>query len=150
MSGMTLGDVLSILAEKCDRLTLHEAMYTARGILELSNSITDSVAQESYNKGHVDGYEAGKNDAEVPSTFEMVRLRRIEEKVKEQSTGMMPGIVFENGSHNKVKCIKALRNRTGLGLKDSKDIADAYIDSLNDLTDWERKLVDPLYVPRPY
>lgn len=148
MSGMNLGDILCILAEKNGRMTLHEAMYTAQSLLDLSRNITDSVAQESYNKGHSDGYELGKRDAEVPSNLEMVRLRRIEESVKERAVQMMPGIVFENGSHKKIQCIKVLRNRTGLGLKDSKDIADNYINSLSDLADWERDLVDPQYVPR--
>ena len=148
MTGLNLGDILDILNEKNGNMTLHEAMYTARAIRELSMAVTDVAAQEAYNKGHDEGYELGKRDAEVPSNFEMVRLRRIEQNVKERAVQMMPGIVFENGSHKKIQCIKVLRNRTGLGLKDSKDIADAYIESLSDLADWERDLVDPQYVPR--
>lgn len=142
MSGMTLGDIMSILAEKCGGLTLHEAMYTARGILELSNSVTDSVAQESYNKGHVDGYEQGKSDGETSvSTLEAQ---------KQTARRNIADIVRKTGSHKKIQCIKEIRNLTGLGLKDSKDIVEQYVRGLDRFASWERELVDPLYVPRAY
>ena len=146
MSGMTLAYIISILAEKCGSLTVREAISTARGILELSNSVTDSVAQESYNKGHSDGYELGKRDAEVPSNFEMAKLRRMHDFQTKRANELIPGIVARLGRDKKISCIKELRNETGLGLKETKDIVDAFIVKLEaataSLADWERDLLD--------
>lgn len=146
MSGLNLSDILDILNEKNGNMALNEAMYTARAIRQLSMAVTDVVAQESYNKGHDDGYELGKNDAEVPSKLEMTKLRRVYDFQVQRANELVPGIVARVGRDRKISCIKELRNETGLGLKDTKDIVDAFIVKLEaaeaPLADWERDLLN--------
>lgn len=146
MTGMSLSDILDILAERHGDVKLKDATYTARCILELSRNVTDAVAQESYNKGHSDGYELGKRDAEVPSNFEMAKLRRMHDFQTKRANELIPGIVARLGRDKKISCIKELRNETGLGLKETKDIVDAFIVKLEAVTpslaDWERDLLD--------
>lgn len=146
MSGMTLGDILDILSDSFPTTQLSKAMSTARSILDLSRTYSDAAEQNGYNKGHKDGYELGKRDAEVPSNFEMTKLRRMHAFQTERANELIPGIVSRLGRDKKIQCIKELRNETGLGLKETKDIVDAFIVKLEaataPLADWERDLLD--------
>ncbi len=59
---------------------------------------------------------------------------------------LVSSIVARVGRTKKIQVIKELRNETGLGLKDTKDIVDAFIVKLDaateGLADWERELLD--------
>jgi len=102
---------------------------------------------KSYADGYQNGYRFGKQDAEQPTSHELNRLRDIESRVKTQANELVKDIVREVGSHKKIQCIKQLREKTGLGLKDSKDIVDAYVAKLDGmfLANWERSCLDAAY-----
>lgn len=128
-------------------MTLNKAMELV-GIFEAvyAGELQDRE-DKSYNEGYQAGYRSGKQDAEQPTSHELNRLRDIESRVKAQGAELVKDIVREVGSNKKIQCIKQLREKTGLGLKDSKDIVDAYVSKLDGmyLANWERALLDAAY-----
>lgn len=140
-NGLHIGDVLDILSEIAPDVSLSEALRASRNICQLSDINLERAAQESYDNG----YELGKRDAEVPSNLEMTKLRRVYDFQVQRASELIPGIVFRVGRDRKIQCIKELRNSTGLGLKETKDIVDAFIVKLDaateGLADWERDLL---------
>ncbi|ASR76437.1 hypothetical protein SEA_SAMISTI12_254 [Streptomyces phage Samisti12] len=121
-----------------DLVNMFEAIYAG----ELQNR-----EDKSYADGYQAGYRSGKQDAEQPTSHELNRLRDIEARVKAQGAELVKDIVREVGSNKKIQCIKQLREKTGLGLKDSKDIVDAYVSKLDGmyLANWERSCLDAAY-----
>lgn len=101
---------------------------------EVENNIWDVARQEANKRveaAYKDGYGQGKMDAEVPSTYEMDKLQRVYDNSIRIANEHIPGIVNRVGRTRKIQCIKELRNLTGLGLKDSKDIVDDYMRKLD-------------------
>lgn len=108
-------------------------MHTQR-VIEVENNIWDVARQEANKRveaAYKDGYGQGKLDAEVPSTYEMDKLQRVYDSSIRIANEQIPGIVNRVGRNYKIKCIKELRELTGLGLKDSKDIVDDYMRKLD-------------------
>jgi hypothetical protein len=138
MSGMNLGDILDILAERFGEEKLKHATYTARCIVELSRAVTDSVAQECYNKGYEEGQEFGRREM-TPDRWEMDKYQRVYDACIRRANDQVADIVQRFGKDKKIQCIKELRSITGLGLKDTKDIVDAYVLKLNEAEEAERR-----------
>jgi len=132
---MHLGDILDILSDESGEVTLNQAMRMARNIMELHASALRTAKDESYNEGYTSGHEVGKSLVSVPTPdeWEVQKLRRVYDASMRLAREQVPGIVDRVGKHRKIQCIKELRNSTGLGLKDSKDIVDEYVNKLNDL-----------------
>lgn len=108
-------------------------MHTQR-VIEVENNIWTVARQEADGRveaSYKDGYEQGKRDAEFPSNYEMVKLRRVYDNTLRLAREQIPGIVDRIGKDRKIQCIKELRNITGLGLKDTKDIVDEYVRKLD-------------------
>lgn len=131
--GLNLGDVLDIMSEKAGGLTLNEAMHIARNIVTLSHHIVDSVAQETYDEGYKSGHEVGKSLVVPPTTeqWEVQKFERVYTFAVQKARAEVRDAVALHGRDRKIQVIKELRNSTGLGLKDTKDIVDEYILKLN-------------------
>lgn len=144
---ISTSDILAVLNEKNGNMSLREALWTASALQELTNIGMRDERQSGYNEGYDVGYEAGKRDTEAPTGFELSKLRRIEQLVKDKAAQDVKDVVRRIGSRKKIQCIKELREMHGLGLKETKDIVDnylAYLDSQN-LATWERELLDGSY-----
>lgn len=124
-------------------MTLNKAMELV-GIFETLYVAELQVREDkSYNDGHKDGYAMGKRDAEVPSSYEMDKLQRVYDFQKQKAQEVVKDAVQRHGTKRKIQVIKDVRNATGLGLKDSKDIVDAYVTNLTTgLADWEREILE--------
>lgn len=141
---MHLGDILDIINERSDStLSLNDAMSMARDIMELHSTGLKAKEQEGFDKG----YKEGKADTEYRLNFELDRLRRVNNTAKVNAEELVKEVVRTIGSHKKIQCIKELRNRTGLGLRDTKDIVDAYCLKLDrmELMDYQRANYDAAY-----
>lgn len=142
---MHLGDILDIMSERAGGLTLHESMHIARSIMELHSAGLETAKQA----GYTDGYENGTKDTEYRLNFELDKLRRLKVNAESNATELVKDIVKRIGSHKKIQVIKELRNATGLGLKETKDIVDAYCLRLDrmELMDYQRAAYDAAYQP---
>lgn len=111
-------DVMSSI--RADRDTSYTEGY------EAGKSITDYAALDaSYDRGYTAGLSAGKMEAEnSDDKYELNRLRKMEQKMKELARAMVVDVIREVGRDKKIACIKELRERTFLGLKESKDLVD--------------------------
>ncbi|ASR77274.1 hypothetical protein SEA_PARADIDDLES_245 [Streptomyces phage Paradiddles] len=146
-ANVNLAVYLVMLHDEQPHMSFDQAMRLARRMMDHHIEVQRVAEDKGYNEGHKNGYASGKADAEQPTSWELTRLRDIEKRVKAQGEELVKDIVREVGSHKKIQCIKQLREKTGLGLKDSKDIVDAYVAKLNGmyLADWERALLDAAY-----
>ena len=145
---MHLGDILDIMSEKAGGLSLHESMHIARNIMELHSADLRTACGESYDEGYQSGHEVGSslNRVPTPSEWEVQKLQRVYDAQVVRANELIHGIVARVGRDKKIQCIKELRKETGLGLKDTKDIVDAFIMKLEaaeaPLADWERELLE--------
>jgi ribosomal protein L7/L12 len=146
-ANVNLAVYLVMLHDEQPHMNFDQAMRLARRMMDHHITVQRDAEDKGYAEGHKNGYASGKADAEQPTSWELTRLRDIEKRVKAQGEELVKDIVREVGSHKKIQCIKQLREKTGLGLKDSKDIVDAYVAKLNGmyLADWERALLDAAY-----
>lgn len=79
-----------------------------------------------YDKGYTRGLEDGKRQAQnSDEQYELKRLRHMEKKMVEMANKIVIEVVAKVGRDKKIQCIKELRERTWLGLKDAKEIVDA-------------------------
>lgn len=146
--GLYLGDVLDIMNEVAPGITLSEAMRAAGNILQLHRVAVREARSKSYDEGYESGHEVGSslNRVPTPDEWELQKLRRVYEFQTKRANELVSGIVARLGRDKKIQVIKELRNETGLGLKDTKDIVDAFIVKLdaaeNSLADWERDLLN--------
>lgn len=145
MATFNVDRVLRVLDNADLGFSLRSAMNLANELIGLHADRMNQVENEAYDRGHKEGYETGKRDVEVPSEYELNRLRRMETAVKANANELVKGIVNEIGSLKKIQCIKELRSKTGLGLKETKDIVDAYVLNLGRLSSWERAERDASY-----
>lgn len=145
---MHLGDILDIMSEKAGELSLHESMHIARNIMELHSADLRTARGESYDEGYQSGHEVGSslNRVPTPDEWELQKLRRVYDAQTVRANELVSGIVSRLGRTKKIQVIKELRKETGLGLKDTKDIVDAFIVKLEaaeaPLADWERELLE--------
>lgn len=109
------------------RIPVKRALELADELVMQHGERTVTVENNSYDRGHVDGYALGKRDAEVPPNREFDKYHSVYVNIMRIANEQIPGIVNRVGRERKIQCIKELRNITGLGLKDSKDIVDAYM-----------------------
>ncbi|AIW02505.1 hypothetical protein AXJ18_gp060 [Streptomyces phage Jay2Jay] len=139
--------ILAVLNNNNVSIGLKKAMFIAQVLMDLHSERVIQVENNTYADAYKRGYEAGKTDTEAPTNFELARLRGIEKMVKDNARELVKEVVREVGSHKKIQCIKELRNKTGLGLKDTKDIVDEYIAKLDGmyLANWERSCLDAAY-----
>lgn len=95
--------------------------------LEAGKSIPDYTALDAqYDKGYTRGLEDGKRKAQnSDEQYELKRLRHMEKMMIEVANKIVAEVVAEVGREKKIQCIKELRERTWLGLKDAKEIVDA-------------------------
>lgn len=130
---MNLGDILDILAEKAGGLTLHEAMYVARNIMELHSIGVREADAKGYEEGYKSGHQVGKSTMTLPTPErrEIENMQRVYNYQVKRASELLPGIVTSIGSDKKIQVIKELRKQTGLGLKESKDLVDDYVRRLN-------------------
>jgi hypothetical protein len=146
--GLYLGDVLDIMNEVAPGITLSEAMRAASNILQLHAVAVREARSKSYDEGYDSGHQVGSslNRVPTPDEWELQKLRRVYEAQTARANELVSGIVARVGRTKKIQVIKELRNETGLGLKDTKDIVDAFIVKLDaatsGLADWERELLD--------
>lgn len=142
---MHLGDILDILSEKAGGLTLHEAMYIARNIMELHSSKVSESYGDGYEEGYKSGHEVGKSmmSTPTPDQLELDKYERVYNFQKQRAQEVVKEAVQKHGTKRKIQVIKDVRNTTGLGLKESKDIVDVYVTNLTSgLADWERELLE--------
>ncbi|UVK61102.1 hypothetical protein SEA_ANGELA_260 [Streptomyces phage Angela] len=142
---MHLGDILDILNEKAGGLTLHEAMYVARNIMELHMTGVQEANSNGYDEGYKSGHEMGKSIHAIPNPdqWEFEKAQRVYNFQKQKAQEVVKEAVQKHGTKRRIQVIKDVRNATGLGLKDSKDIVDKYIADLTaPLADWERDLLE--------
>ncbi|QDH93872.1 hypothetical protein SEA_EVY_241 [Streptomyces phage Evy] len=124
------------------RIPVRRALELADELVEQHREGTVTLENLAYSRG----YEAGKRDAEVPSNYQLDKLQRVYDSSIRIANEQVAIIVDRIGKDKKIQVIKELRNITGLGLKDTKDIVDAYIVKLNAsevaLAEWERDLLN--------
>lgn len=126
---MHLGDILDIVNEHTDGVSLADAMTLAQQVMELHSIKVSETKDAAYSEGYDSGHQVGKS--RLPEDdYEFERLRRLESYMVTVANEKVPEIVARIGSDRKIQCIKELRNVTGLGLKQTKDIVDAHIASL--------------------
>lgn len=142
---MHLGDILDTLSERAGGLTLHEAMHIARNIMELHTAGVREARSNGYDEGYTSGHEVGKSVVSVPTPeqWEFQKMERVYNFQKQRAQEVVRDAVQKHGTKRKIQVIKDVRNATGLGLKDSKDIVDTYVANLTSgLADWEREILE--------
>lgn len=146
--GLYLGDVLDIMNEVAPGITLSEAMRAASNILQLHAVAVREARSKSYDEGYDSGHQVGAsvNRVPTPDEWEYQKAKRVYDAQVTRANELVSGIVSRIGKSKKIQVIKELRNETGLGLKETKDIVDAFIVKLDaataGLADWERELLD--------
>jgi predicted RNase H-like HicB family nuclease len=143
--GLYLGDVLDIMNEVAPGITLAEAMRAASNILQLHAIAVREARSKSYDEGYNSGHQVGSsiNRVPTPDEWELQKLRRVYDAQVKQAQELVKEATRKHGTKRKIQIIKDIRNSTGLGLKDSKDIVDKYIaDLVSGLADWERELLE--------
>lgn len=156
MLKLTAEFIVSVLNSYNVDMSLGDAFKIGRNLADVGRVQAD----EAYQKGHAEGvkvpdyraideaydrgYSEGKRAAELnkqstEAGHEMMRLKRIEQMMKEWGRELALDIVKSVGTEKKISCIKALRERTGLGLKDAKDIVEAACKIVDEEMAWEKK-----------
>ena len=150
---MHLGDILDIINERSDStLSLNDAMSMARNIMELHTIKVRESYSNGYDEGYKSGHEVGKSLTALPTPdqWEFQKAERVYNFQKQRAQEVVRDAVRKHGTKKKIQVIKDVRNETGLGLKDSKDIVDTYIANLTSgLTDWERELLEQPHNAHP-
>lgn len=113
------------------RIPVKRAVQLADELAGMHADRTIAVENNSYDRG----YEAGKVSAQsLPTHWDLQELKRLRndmQRVISAAEAQVEEVVSMTGRDKKIQCIKVLRNRTGLGLKQTKDIVDNHIASLD-------------------
>ncbi len=157
MSKITVQSIVTALADHYVEISLSLAFAVGRDIMyQVDGALTESyntgfedgkkrvdyIAQDkSYNRGFLEGKDEGIRQANAENKHEILRLRTIEQKMIEFIEPMALDIVRRVGSKRKIQCIREVRELSGLGLRDSKDLVekvskiideeDAYIEKMS-------------------
>lgn len=118
--------------------TTYGVRIPVRRALELADELVIQHGERIVtveNNAYDRGVEAGKVSAQNQPTHwdlqELERLRQDMQRVISAAEAQVAEVVSMTGRDKKIQCIKVLRNRTGLGLKQTKDIVDNHIASLD-------------------
>jgi flagellar biosynthesis/type III secretory pathway protein FliH len=145
-STFSMAFVLAVLKENDVEISLSNAYKIGNALIDVHDSeVTSAVRQsyangsnagkelgkaEGYNKGYAAGkmdsdeYVRGYNNGRADNQDEINHLSKIEENMKSLAIVAAEKIV-EAFPNQKIKCIKLLREKSGLSLADCKDIIDA-------------------------
>jgi len=135
--------IVRIFANNKLRIPLHKAFRVAGIIMDICSERMIEVETNAYNKGkevgYDNGYKAGKMDSEEYNrgysdsnnkiSTEMNRLLTIERNMISLAV-VAADKIAESYPQEKIKCIKLLRQKSGLSLAESKRIMDAAFDSM--------------------
>jgi ribosomal protein L7/L12 len=116
--------VLRVLNNNDVKISLDKAMMIAAILMDWHSERVCEVESNAYQRGLAEGKEQRLTNQEA---FELGKLRRMREVTFRNAREMVGGIVETHGRDKKIQCIKALRERTGLGLKETKDIVEEWI-----------------------
>jgi ribosomal protein L7/L12 len=119
-----LARVLAVLNNNNVNLGLKKAMFIAQVLVDLHSERIVQVENAAYERGIAVGRE---NQLSTEDHYELSRLRNMEQHMKTMAKNLVGEIVDTYGRDRKITCIKELRSRTGLGLKESKDIVEDYM-----------------------
>lgn len=134
---MHLGDIFDILSDHCGDLPFSQVSSMARNIMELHTQGVREAHGNGYDSGYESGHEVGKSLVALPTPdqWEFKKAKDVYDYQMSRAQELVKDIVARIGSDRKIQCIKELRAQTGLGLKDSKDTVDTYINRLNAMND---------------
>lgn len=139
--------IVRIFANNKLRIPLHKAFRVAGIIMDICSERMIEVETNAYNKGkeigYENGYKAGKMDSDEYSrgyyiglaegkennSGEIDRLLTIERNMISLAV-VAADKIAESYPQEKIKCIKLLRQKSGLSLAESKRIMDAAFDSM--------------------
>lgn len=119
-----LARILAIFNNNNLNIGLKKAMHIAQTIMDLHSKRVIQVENAAYDRGYKDGSEKPLTSDE---SYELSRLRGVETHMKTIAKSYVGDIVDMVGRDRKIQVIKELRNKTGLGLKETKDIVDEYL-----------------------
>lgn len=140
---MHLGDILDILNERSDSsLSLNDAMSMARDIMSLHTVKVREANSEGYDLGYKSGHEVGQSLVTVPTPqeWQVQTWERCYELALRNARENVSAYVASIGEDRKIQVIKKVRSEHGLGLRDAKDIVDAFIQELRDRREEEDRL----------
>lgn len=140
MSKITVQSIVTSLADHCVEISLSLAFALGRDIMyQIEEALAESyntgfddgkknvdyIAQDkSYNRGFLEGKDEGIRQANAENKHEILRLRTIEQKMIEFIEPMALDIVRRVGTKRKIQCIREVRDLSGLGLRDSKNLVE--------------------------
>lgn len=111
-------DLMSLI-----RTTVDEAY--SKGLEAGKNTPNYVAIDKAYDDGYASGLERGKREAlNGDDVYELNRLRNMEKSIGGIIKPMALEIVKEVGTDKKIQCIKNLRAKTFIGLKQAKDMID--------------------------
>jgi ribosomal protein L7/L12 len=109
----------------------------AAGEKKQQYAIEDKAYADGYKNGKAEGERRAENSDE---RYELARLRNLEKQMLIMANGMVREIIERVGRDKKIACIKELRVKTMIGLKDAKDIVDKHCKIIDEEKKaWEAK-----------
>lgn len=113
------------------RIPLRRALELSQALFDLHSQRVIEAENNAFDRGYRQGQDDLKNKDGLVTELRLGKLEKLEEFAFTRANELIPGIVQKIGRDRKIQCIREVRENTGLGLKEAKEVVDNHLSTLD-------------------